>query len=58
MRIMKKLFLLLIFILTIQFAFGQVDTKYFPKGDAFEQVEYIKSNQRALIIDSQFIEDI
>lgn len=46
---MKKLFLLLVFISAIQLAFGQVDTKYFPGGDAFDQVSYINSNQKALI---------
>ncbi len=46
---MKKLLFLLIFITALQFTFGQVDTKYYPKGDAFNQVEYIKSNPEAKI---------
>jgi hypothetical protein len=45
---MKRLLLFIfIFIFALQFAYGQVETKYYPKGNAFEQEKHISEHPKA-----------
>ncbi len=45
---MKQIFFLILFISTLQIAYGQVETRYFPEGKAFEQVKYISDHPNAI----------
>lgn len=41
---MKKFVYILIFVFVLQEANAQVETNFFPKGNAFEHINYIKHN--------------
>jgi len=44
---MKKTIIILILLSVLQVAYGQVETKFFPKGDASDQVKPIKDYPKA-----------
>ena len=44
---MKRLLILLMPMFAIQIVYAQVETKYFPEGNAFEQEKHIKEHPQA-----------
>lgn len=44
---MKRLLLLFLFTFALYTVYGQVETKYYPKGNAFEQEKHIKEHPKA-----------
>jgi len=44
---MKRLFLLFLFTFVLYTVYGQVETKYYPKGNAFEQEKHISGHPKA-----------
>lgn len=45
---MKKLLLIVLLLMTVQIIYGQVETRFFPQKNAFNEVEKIRNNPKAL----------